>query len=73
MKDIREVCGVRAKPLFDAIPLAHYITPILDNYVAKLQAAAELSLTSTTWPKRKKPKPQRYICRQKTRWLSSIC
>jgi hypothetical protein len=52
MKDIHKVCGVRAKPLFDAIPLAHYITLILhltigkgnnvlDNYVAKLQAAAE--------------------------------
>jgi hypothetical protein len=52
MKDIREVCGVRGRPLFDAIPLAHYITPILhltigkgnnvlDNLVAELQAAAE--------------------------------
>jgi hypothetical protein len=51
-KDIHEVCGVRGKPIFDAIPLRHFITPILhltigkgnnvlDNYVAELQAAAE--------------------------------
>ena len=46
-KDIRAVCGARGKPVFDAIPLRHFITPILhltigkgnnvlDNYVAKL-------------------------------------
>jgi hypothetical protein len=51
-KDIRAVCGVRGKPIFDALPLRHFITPILcvtigkgnnvlDNYVAELQAAAE--------------------------------
>jgi hypothetical protein len=51
-KDIRAVCGARGKPVFDAIPLRHFITPILhltigkgnnvlDNYVAELQAAAE--------------------------------
>jgi hypothetical protein len=51
-KDIQEVCGVRGKPIFDSIPLTHFITPILhltigkgnnvlDNYIAELQAAAE--------------------------------
>jgi hypothetical protein len=51
-KDIRAVCGVRGKPVFDALPLRHFITPILhltigkcnnvlENYVAELQAAAE--------------------------------
>jgi hypothetical protein len=51
-KDIRAVCGVRGKPVFDAIPLKHFIMPVLhltigkgnnvlDNYVAELQAAAE--------------------------------
>jgi hypothetical protein len=52
MKDVHAVCGARTRPIFDAIPLAHFITPILhitigkgnnvlDNYVAELQAAAE--------------------------------
>jgi hypothetical protein len=52
MKDVQAVCGVRGKPIFDAIPLHHFITPILhmtigkgnnvlDNYLAKMQAAAE--------------------------------
>jgi hypothetical protein len=51
-KDIQVVCGVRGKPIFDAIPLMHFITPILhmtigkgnnvlDNYVAEIQAAEE--------------------------------
>jgi hypothetical protein len=51
-KDIQEVCGVIGKPIFDAVPLTHFITSILyltigkgnnvlDNYIAKLQAAAE--------------------------------
>jgi hypothetical protein len=51
-KDIRAVCGVRGKPMFDALPLKHFITPVLhltigkgnnvlENYVAELQAAAE--------------------------------
>jgi hypothetical protein len=51
-KDIRAVCGVRGKPVFDALPLRHFITPILhltigkgnnvlENYVAEMQAAAE--------------------------------
>jgi hypothetical protein len=51
-KDIRAVCGVRGKPVFYALPLRHFITPILhltigkgnhvlENYVAELQAAAE--------------------------------
>jgi hypothetical protein len=49
-KDIRAVCGVRGKPVFDA--LKYFITPVLhltigkgnnvlENYVAELQAAAE--------------------------------
>jgi hypothetical protein len=48
-KDIGQVQG---KPVFDALPLKHFITPVLhltigkgnnvlDNYVAELQAAAE--------------------------------
>jgi hypothetical protein len=52
MKDVHAVCGARTKPIFDAIPLGNFITPILhltigkgnnvlDNYVAELQAAAE--------------------------------
>jgi hypothetical protein len=51
-KDVQAVCGVRVKPIFDAIPLSHFITPILhmtigkgnnvlDNYGAEMQAAAE--------------------------------
>jgi hypothetical protein len=51
-KDIHAVCGVRGELVFDAIPLAHFITPILHltigkgndvlvNYVSELQAAAE--------------------------------
>jgi hypothetical protein len=51
-KDVQAVCGVRGKPIFDAIPLSNFITPILhmtigkgnnvlDNYVAEMQAAAE--------------------------------
>jgi hypothetical protein len=52
-KDVQAVCGVRGKPIFDAIPLSHFITApilhmtiskgnnVLDNYVAEMQAAAE--------------------------------
>jgi hypothetical protein len=51
-KDVQAVCGVRGKPIFDAIPLTHFIAPqlhmtigkgndVLNNYVAELQAAAE--------------------------------
>jgi hypothetical protein len=51
-KDVRAVRGVRGKPVFDALPLSHFITPVLhltigkvnnvlENYVAELQAAAE--------------------------------
>jgi hypothetical protein len=51
-KDIQAVCAVRGKPIFDAIPLTHFILPILhftigkgnnvlDNYVQEMQAAAE--------------------------------
>jgi hypothetical protein len=51
-KDIHAVCGVRGEPVFDTIPLEHFITPVLhltigkgnnvlDNFVAELQAAAE--------------------------------
>jgi hypothetical protein len=51
-KDIHEVCGDRGKPIFEAIPIRHFITPILhltigkgnnvlDNYIAKLQANAK--------------------------------
>jgi hypothetical protein len=51
-KDVQALCGVRGKPIFDAIPLSHFITPILhmtigkgsnvlDNNVAEMQAAAE--------------------------------
>jgi hypothetical protein len=52
-KDVQAICGgVRGKPLSDAIPLSHFITPILhmtigkgnnvlDNYVAEMQAAAK--------------------------------
>jgi hypothetical protein len=53
-KDIRTLCGVRGKPVFDdLLPLRHFITPILhltigkgnnvlENYMAKLQATAEV-------------------------------
>ncbi len=27
-KDVQAVCGVRGKPIFDAIPLSNFITPI---------------------------------------------
>jgi hypothetical protein len=51
-KDIHTVCGVRGKPVFDALPLKHFIMPVLHlmvgkgnnvlhNYVAEFQAAAE--------------------------------
>ena len=51
-KDIRAVCGVRGVPVFDTIPLLHFISPVLhltigkgnnvlDNFVAEMQAAAE--------------------------------
>jgi hypothetical protein len=51
-KDICAVCGVRGEPVFDTIPLKHFIMPVLhltigkgnhvlDNFVAELQAAAE--------------------------------
>jgi hypothetical protein len=51
-KDICAVCSVRGKPVFDTIPLKHFITPVLhltigkgnnvlDNFVAELQAAIE--------------------------------
>jgi hypothetical protein len=51
-KDIRAVRGVKGKPVFDAVALSHFITPVLhltigkgnnvlENYVAELQAAAE--------------------------------
>jgi hypothetical protein len=51
-KDIRAICGVRGKPVFDTTPLKYFITPVLhlriikgnnvlDNFVAELQAAAK--------------------------------
>ncbi len=51
-KDIRAVGGVRGEPVFNTIPLKHFITlvlhltigkgtNVLENFVAELQAAAE--------------------------------
>jgi hypothetical protein len=51
-KDIHAFCGVRGKPVFDTIPLKHFITlvlhltkgkgnNVLDIFVAELQAATE--------------------------------
>jgi hypothetical protein len=46
VKDACAVCGVRGKPVFDAVPLKHFITigkgnNVLENYVGELPAAAK--------------------------------
>jgi hypothetical protein len=34
-KDVHAVCGLRGKPIFDAIPLSHFIKPILHMMIGK--------------------------------------
>jgi hypothetical protein len=72
-KDIRAVCGVRGKPVFDALLLRHFITPILHLTIGKGNNVLENyawpncklprkdTLTNIMLPRWKKLKPWLYI------------